>query len=342
MKNQLDKFKSFVLQKYKTVASSTQDVFEQITNQTLDEDRKAVIKKGRQHVAPVSTSRTKVLVVSGVLAAIGVITISATYWVQVYRSANASPIIYDASKVMPTPVAKLSSSRIYYDEVLFQYNTAIKVRDIQVVDTEELKQELFEIAFNKVYENTAIEQLARAQNVSVSEEEVTSRVEVLEETTGSAEKFEASLKTDYGWDRSDFLHEFKIQLLKEKLTPTAFVEVATKLNQGDSFTVLQSQYTSGDFVDSFNVDDVSTQADLPELVVNRGKELTEGLVSSDIATEAGVFYLERKAKVVNVLHIGSAAADVDLEQYLENTEKFICLRDTGLEYQVKGFRSCLF
>jgi hypothetical protein len=279
-----------------------------ITNETVAEHREEVLSSARKYIYPLRHSSHKIVTVSVVLFISVVVLFFSYCTLALYRFQSTSGFIYDATQVIPFPVARAGSHFISYESYLFEIRHYIHYYQTQQqvnFSSQSGKQQLDQFrqqAMTEVIDNSYIDQLAQEDHVTISDEQLNNEITLLQQQNrlGSNNKvFAAVLKDFWGWSVNDFKREFRQQMLAQavvsKLDASAHQEAQSILGQlhnGADFATLARQYskdpaTSGNGgVYGFGID--RSNRDVAPQVVNALFALPVGQVSDVIDTGTGL------------------------------------------------------
>ncbi len=237
-----------------------------ITNETVAEHREAVLSSARKYIYPLKHSKHRVVRTSLMLLVAVLVLFMAYCGAALYKFQSTSEFIYDVSRVIPFPVAKVRSTYVSYESYLFElrrnmhYYQTQQGANFSNKDGKAQLKLLKEQALNQVILDAYVQQLANKYDVSVSNGTVNAEVLLVrnENRLGSSNRdFNEVLSEFWGWNQADFKRELKEQLLQQAVvarldtaTDSRAESVLEQLRQGADFSTLASQYS----------DDLSTKA----------------------------------------------------------------------------------
>ncbi len=279
-----------------------------ITNETVAEHREEVLSSARKYIYPLRHSSHKIVTVSVILF-IAVVVIFFSYCsLALYKLQSTSGFVYDASQVIPFPVARVGSHFISYENYLFEIRHYIHYYQTQQqVDfsTQSGKQQLNQFrqqAIAEVVNNEYVDQLAQQNGIGVSDEQLNNEITLLQQQNrlGSNDKvFAAVLKDFWGWSITDFKRELKQQMLAQAVVSKLDVNAHHKaqailgqLQTGADFATLAKQ-NSNDIGTSANGGSYGfaidrTNRDISPQVINALFALQAGQTSGIIDTGSGL------------------------------------------------------
>jgi hypothetical protein len=230
-----------------------------ITNETVAEHREAVLSSARKYIYPLKHSKHRVVRTSISIIIVAVIVFMAYCGFALYKLQSTSGFIYDITKVIPFPVARVGSNWVSYESYLFELRRNMHYYESQQnVDFGDkqgkaqlalLKKE----ALSQVEDNDFVSQLAREHNVTVSGQAINNEVLLLrdENRLGSSNRdFNEVLSEFWGWDQADFKRELGEEMLQQAVVAKLDTADATKANgilvqlqKGADFGTLAAQYS---------------------------------------------------------------------------------------------------
>ena len=228
-----------------------------ITNETVAEHREAVLSSARKYIYPLKHSKHSVVRTSLGLLVIVLVIFFAYCGAALYKFQSTSGFIYDVTKVIPFPVAKVGTSWVSYESYLFElrrnihYYSSQQAANFSNKDGKAQLKLLKEQALNQVIQAAYVKQLAAKNNISVSAQSVNNEVTLVrnENRLGSSDRdFKAVLNEFWGWNEGDFKRELQQQLLQQAVVAKLDTEVddraqatISKLQGGADFATLASQ-----------------------------------------------------------------------------------------------------
>jgi hypothetical protein len=102
-----------------------------ITNETLEETRKEVLKSSRKFVYPIQKSKHRVVILSSLIGAAVLVAFVGFSLLSLYRYKSTSTFIYRVTQVVPFPVAKAGKSFVSYEDYLFEIRQYIHYFETQ-------------------------------------------------------------------------------------------------------------------------------------------------------------------------------------------------------------------
>lgn len=288
-----------------------------ITNETVAEHREDVLSGARKFIYPLQHSVQRIVIISAAIFGILAFGFFVYCMLALYKFDSTSTFIYRVTQVIPFPVAKAGPHFVAYENYLFDlkhyihyYQTQQKV-DFSGESGKEQLAAFKKVALQSVVDDAYIKQLAKANNISVSDQEVRNQIDLLrsQNRLGSSETvLEDVLREFWDWTVDDFTRELKKQLLAQKVVSTLDTEahgraqdVLNQINSGTDFNTLAKQYSDdpntkdagGDY--GFSIEE--TNRDLPPQVVATLFSLQPGQVSGIVETPFGLEIL--KVREVN-------------------------------------------
>lgn len=251
--------KQFLLKRVsrRQVKSVGDDRAPRVTNETVTRHREEVLSGARKYIYPLSHSRHKIVIITMTLVVATLVAFMSYVTVNLYKLHNTSAFMYQITKIIPLPIARIGGTFISYENYLFEIRHYIHYfENQQEVDftSEQGKAQLTEQR-KKTIENIVnfayIKKIAKEKNISVSSQEIDSQIRLLraQNKLGSDDKvFEDVLKDFWGWSVSDFRRSIYQGLLTSKVlkkldtkTQAKAEKVLAELKEGKDFAVLAKE-----------------------------------------------------------------------------------------------------
>ncbi len=230
-----------------------------ITNETVAEHREEMLSSARKFIYPLKHSRKRIVKVSLALFVAGIIVFLGYVILALYRFQSSSSFIYGVTKVLPLPVAKAGGDWVSYENYLFElrhikhyYETQQEVNFTTESGRDQLqdfKRQAMEQSVNDAY----VKQLAKQNDVSVSNGEVDDAVRLLRDQNrlgNNDDEFSDVLKEFWGWSIADFRRELRQQLLAQKVVAVLDTAAGDKartavaqLQNGADFAAVAKQFS---------------------------------------------------------------------------------------------------
>lgn len=197
-----------------------------VTNQTMAAHREEILGGARKYIYPLAHSKHRLVVISISLLVVAVIAFFSYCVLALYKFKSDTKFLYNVTKVIPFPIARIGSDLVAYENYLFEVNHYAhyyKTQQQLDLDSEQGQQQLAEFkkrALNKVISDAYVRDLAERHNVSVSKQEVDDKIVTLrnQNRLGASDKeFESVLKDFWDWSVKDFRRSLKQQILTEKV-----------------------------------------------------------------------------------------------------------------------------
>ncbi len=230
-----------------------------ITNETVAEHREQVLKKARKHIIPLAHSKNQIVILTSSLFIVAVIGFFSYVTLSLYKFQQSSTFLYRVTQVIPLPVARTGDKFVSYENYLFElrhYKHYYESQQKLNFNDEQGKAQLkaFESqARQKVVDDALVRQLAKKNDVSVSDKEVKEQIDLVrsQNRLGENDKvFEDVLKDYWGWNVNDFKRSLRQQLLARKLVAKLDTETQSKassalaeLQSGADFAATAKKYS---------------------------------------------------------------------------------------------------
>lgn len=230
-----------------------------ITNESVEDHRNEILSGAKKYIYPLKQSRHKIVIISlSILTTVLIVFLSFTLF-SLYKKQDTSQLMYQVTKIVPLPVARVGSAFVGYEEYLFELRHYIHYfENQQKVDftTQSGKDQLVDQRKNSmriVLNNAYVKQIAKDKNISVTNEEVDKQIELLKAQNrlgANNQVFEDVLEDYWGWDVNDFKRSVKAELLKNKVIQALDPSVRQRadialaeIKSGKDFGVAAQEYS---------------------------------------------------------------------------------------------------
>ncbi len=243
----------------KETSTQSEGPVPRITNETVSIHREEVLSGARKYIYPLTHSRHKVVLITTTILVVLFISFMAYILLNLYKIQSTSPFVYQVTKVLPLPVARVGGKFIPYENYLFElrrYITYYESQESVDFNTEQGKLQLADQkkkALEKVVTQAYIEKVAREKNITVSQKEIDEQIETLRQQNrlGNDNKvFEDVLKDYWGWSVNDFRRSIADELLAQKVLQSLDTTTRTKaeaalaeIKAGKNFADVAKQYS---------------------------------------------------------------------------------------------------
>jgi hypothetical protein len=210
----------------KTATDSQPQKPGRITNENVAEHREEVIGHARKKIYPLRHSKNRLVTISITVFLIALVVFISYCTLALYRFKQNPEFLYNVTRVIPFPVARIGSDFVAYENYLFEINRQVYYYQTQQdadFSTESGKRQLEQYkkrALQKVINDAYIHQLAEENGIIVSDQEVDQELEISrsQNRLGSSEtELEDILKDLWNWSINDFKRTLKQQLLAQKV-----------------------------------------------------------------------------------------------------------------------------
>jgi parvulin-like peptidyl-prolyl isomerase len=229
-----------------------------VTNETVIQHREEVLSGARKYIYPLSHSRHKIVMLTVSIAVVALIAFMSYTMVSLYKVQATSAFIYQVTKVVPLPIARIGGTFVSYENYLFELRHYIHYFENQQdinFSTEQGKAQLTEQR-KKTLENVVnlayIKKIAQQKDIKVSGKEIDDRIDLLKKQNklGDSKVFEDVLKKFWGWSPEDFRRSIYQDLLKSKVqkfldvkTQARADQAAAEIKAGGDFGALAKKYS---------------------------------------------------------------------------------------------------
>lgn len=267
-----------------------------ITNDTVADHREEVLSSARKYIYPLQHSTHRVVRISLGLLLLVIIVFFTICSLSLYKFQSTSGFIYDVTKIMPFPVAKVGNSWAGYESYLFElrrnmhYYQTQQQANFSTKDGKSQLSRLKQQAMAQVIQDTYVKQLAAQHQVSVSDQAVTHEIDVLrlENRLGSSQQsLESSLSSYFGWNVDDLKRKLKQELLQQAVVSKLDTATHTKAEA----TLMQLK-NRADFavMATANSDDITTKnngGQYPNTLTLNDREISPLLTDAVFKLKAG-------------------------------------------------------
>lgn len=230
-----------------------------ITNETVIQHREEVLSGARKYIYPLRHSRHKIVITTVIILTTVFIVFSSYVLLSLYKFQSTSNFVYQVTKVVPLPVARVGGRFVSYESYLFELRHYIHYFETQQeIDfkSDAGKAQLADQrkkSLDKVVNFAYIQKIAKEKNVTVSEQEVDAQIDLLRDQSrlGTDNKvFEDVLKDYWGWTVSDFRRSIRQELLTNKVlqaldtgTKARAQTALAEIKGGTDFGVVAKKYS---------------------------------------------------------------------------------------------------
>lgn len=308
-----------------------------ITNDNLADHREEVLDGARKYKYPLRQPKHRLVKISISIAIIAIVGFFTYCTLALYKFKADTPFLYQVTKVIPFPVARIGSDFVSYESYLFEVNHYVyyyKTQQNVDFSSESGKQQLAQFkkrAMQKVINDAYVKEIAREKGITVTNQEVNDRINLIKSQNriGTSDKeFQDVLREFWNWSVSDFKRSLKQQILTEKVTAALDTDAQAKaqkaleeINSGKDFEKIakgvsedpSTKNSGGEF--GFLID--KSNRDISPETIDVLFKLKPGQVSGVINVGYGleiVKNLEQKGDSVKAAHIIFNFKDIN--QYL--------------------------
>ncbi len=210
-----------------------------VTNDTVALHREEVLKGARKYIYPLQHAKHKLVGISISVFLVALLGFFSYCVVVLYKTKNYSDFIYKVTKVVPFPVARIGSDFVPYENYLFEINHYKHYYQTQQkldFNTDAGKAQLAEFkkrALDKVVDDAYVKEIAKQNNITVSESEVDDAIKVVRDQnrlSGNDQELSNILNEYWGWNIKDFRRSLKTQTLNHKVVSFLAKDTHDKAN----------------------------------------------------------------------------------------------------------------
>ena len=252
------------------------------TNKTeqerVDKRREEVLATGRKFKYPLLWTKHRIVINTILISIVTLTLIVVSGWFALYQAGMTDDLLYRVTKIIPLSVADVNSEKVLFSDYLMLYRssmTSIERQSGSQFDegsVEELRAEYKRNALTEAEKYTYASQLARENDITVSDEEVQTEFNRHLKIGGadrSEDSFMKIVEENFGLSREEYNRMLYLGLLKSKVEITldkAATSTASKVesllaaNGNDYHAVAEALgpaikfEETGGLVDSKNID----------------------------------------------------------------------------------------
>lgn len=253
-----DKFRG-KLPKFKRGKDEQDNKVPRITNQTVAEHREEVLGSARKFIYPLQHSKHKIVLVSITIFIVSVLAFFTYCTLALYRFQSSGTFLYRVTQVIPFPIARSGSNFVAYENYLFElrhYKHFYENQQELDFESDAGQKQLAEFkrrALDKVVNDAYIKQLAKENNIAVTDQEVEDEILIVRSQNrlgNNEEVLEETLKKFWGWTLDDFKRSLHQQLLAQKVVAALDTETTQRaeaamaeLRSGADFAAVAEKYS---------------------------------------------------------------------------------------------------
>jgi len=269
-----------------------------ITNDTIAEHREKILAGGRKFKYPLQYSKHKILINVCVIVLVALVAFGVWLWAMLYRTQATGDFYYNATRVLPLPVANVDGQNVPYSDYLRRIRADIYYYENQESKSFNTADGRRELNYNKRKELDAAEKtayaykLARLRKISVSDAETDAKITAQRQADGSDEAaVTRMLKSYYNWTMSEYKQTVHDQLLEQKVAfavdqtaKNKVDEVEKRLRNGEGFAAVAKDMSDDPLTKNSGGEMIAKTADAdPNGIIAAARRLQPGQVSGAIA-----------------------------------------------------------
>ena len=197
---------------------------ERITNETVSEHRKRILASGRKFKYPLQYSRHKLVINTIIISILAVVLVVVFGWWQLYPQQNTSAFAYRVVSVLPLPVAEVDGERVRYSDYLLHYRSSehyLQEEEQAILsgeDGERQRSYIKQRSMRNVIADAYAMKLARANGITVTDQEVTDAIKQQIEARDITERtYYATIQNYFNWNKTEHGRVMYMQLLRQKV-----------------------------------------------------------------------------------------------------------------------------
>ena len=199
----------------------------QVTQETLEDHREAVLSKGRKLKAQMTQLQKRIVLVAAGIAALILVIVSVVGYLSLYVFQSTGDIAFRVTQVLPLPVASVDGEWVRYGDYLLVFRSSIRPVERQggALENTEENQALINHyknqAMNLAIRYTYARRLGNEIGVSVSREEIEEAIREYRTVDGkewSDERFTQAIFENFGLSRREYERLVSLTLQLKKVT----------------------------------------------------------------------------------------------------------------------------
>jgi len=230
-----------------------------ITNENVAEHREDILGGARKYIYPLQHSKHRIVILTTSLFIATVLVLTSVSVLLFYRQQTTSRFMYQVSKVVPFPVARIGNDLVSYENYLFELRHYIHYYETQQklsFETEAGRDQLSSYkkrALDDVVSLAYVKLMANELGVGVTESEIDEQIRIAREQNrlGSSDDIlEDVLRNYWNWSVKDFRRSLSNELLIQKVTRALDPEtesrarqVLAKLEAGEDFAEVAREHS---------------------------------------------------------------------------------------------------
>ncbi len=269
-----------------------------ITNETIAEHREEVLSGARKYIYPLQHSRHRIVLISSAIFIAAIIGLFSYGVVALYKLQTTSTFVYRITQVVPFPVAKKKGSYVSYESYLFELRHYMHYYETQQklsFKTPEGEQQLADYkrrALDRVVDDAYIKELAKQNNISVTNQEVDAEIGVVRNLNrlGTTDQvFEDVLRDFWGWSLNDFKRSLRQQILARKVVSK--LDTAAHARSDAALTELANGMTFADAAKKYSDDPATkdTGGDYGALIDKSNRDIPASTTKAIFGLSAGQY-----------------------------------------------------
>ena len=230
-----------------------------ITNENVAEHREEILSGARKYIYPLQHSKHRIVLWTTSLFIVTVLVLTTVAVMLFYRQQTTSRFMYQVSKVVPFPVARIGNNLVAYENYLFELRHYIHYYETQQqlsFDTQAGADQLADYkkrALDDVVNLAYVKILASELDVSVTDAEIDEQIRIAREQNrlGSSDDILEDVLSNYwNWSINDFRRSLENELIVQKVTrvldsdtENKAREALAKLQAGQDFGEVAKEYS---------------------------------------------------------------------------------------------------
>ncbi len=214
------------MKKLQRRSKKKQQLDTRITNETVAAHRERILADGKRFKYPHQYLRHKLVINAVIIGLVSLLIASGVAWYQLYIVQNTSDFIYRLTRVVPVSVAEVDDRQVRYSDYLMRYRSQeLWLRSQgQLGLNEQDGERQLDFIKRSVMDGLELDVYAAKQadslGINVKSEEIDAVIDRQRNTsTGriSAEVYDASTRSVYGYSPDEYRHIIEQSILRQKV-----------------------------------------------------------------------------------------------------------------------------
>jgi hypothetical protein len=314
-----------------------------ITSDTMAQHRERILAGGRRFKYPIQYARHKLVINAIIISVSALIVVLVVGWWQLYKAQNTSQFMYNVTKVLPIPVAKIDGQYVLYSDYLLKYLSSahyLEQKEQIGLNTDNGKRQIEYIKQQSMQDAIADAyalKLSKSLNVSISDSELEAFLKEQRQSSDgeiSEQTYDAVILDYYGWSPAEYRHVTKNKLLRQKvayamdktaLEAVGIIESTLKTDPKADFKTLATNISSipGKKAE-YGVSGLVPKTNQDGGLAIEAAKLKESQTSAVIKSTTGEGYYFVRLLVINATHVNYEYIKISLTDFTKALDSVVC------------------